>query len=276
MGSLYIRTRTNGSEHPRPRDIGKVVRSFNEWVHPNDYKFLSEFVHPNMRAFSQYYEFLRHNSREIEGRFSCDFSDDAFPDLSQEIAATLHLCLRLLELTAEIETASSLEKIRAAYVPGRLPPVHFNRLQAGAGRFPLPSRPPVGLRFPLLPIRCARSGISRCLIPTTHVGFGRSRMLRVGRRPAESTVLPLQRQTFKNKPARIMPILGPSASCDKPAEQTQLAVSGCFETQAILRFRRMEIAHATIHVRSFDQRSTYRSHKCIIVAKRALIFDRQI
>jgi len=113
MGSLYIHSVNNDSEHPLPRHIGRVVRSFDEWKHPNDYKFLSEFAHPNMGAFSHYYEFIRLNSHESEVRFLHGFSEDGFPDLSQEIAATLQFCSNLLELTKETEVAPFLEMIRS-------------------------------------------------------------------------------------------------------------------------------------------------------------------
>jgi hypothetical protein len=116
MGSLYIRTGKNGTDYPRPRHIGKVVRSFDEWGHATDYKFLSEFAHPNMGAFSQYYQFVKRDSEEIEICFSRNFSDDAFPDMSKEFVTTLHFCLELLNLTGETESAGPLKEILLGYV----------------------------------------------------------------------------------------------------------------------------------------------------------------
>ena len=43
-----------------PREIAKVIRTFDEWTKTTqartEYSFLSEFAHPNMAAFSHYYK----------------------------------------------------------------------------------------------------------------------------------------------------------------------------------------------------------------------------
>jgi hypothetical protein len=65
MGSRYMNrnseVKDSSEPFPDPRDIGKIITCFSEW--PNrrhdahkDYSHLSEFAHPNMGAFSHYYD----------------------------------------------------------------------------------------------------------------------------------------------------------------------------------------------------------------------------
>lgn len=62
MGNRYMRSKKDDKEvdFPEPGDIGKAVHSFNEWGKldiGSMYSYLSEYSHPNMAAYSHYYEF---------------------------------------------------------------------------------------------------------------------------------------------------------------------------------------------------------------------------
>ncbi len=129
MGSLYMREKTEKARRkddevpfPTPREIGKVIRCFNEWGNirkaMETYSFLSEFSHPNMGAFSHYYEMKRDEWKTVWVRYF-DPPRDALaaplPDVSISLVATLHFVLKLLVKTSEIDVAPQVKSILIEY-----------------------------------------------------------------------------------------------------------------------------------------------------------------
>ncbi|MCI0724297.1 MAG: hypothetical protein L0338_35840 [Acidobacteria bacterium] len=120
MGSLYMREEygkgEGGAEYAAPREIGKIIRCYDEWTgHKGqpvtEYSFLSEFAHPNMGAFSHYYEMKKDAAGNAQVEFSTKFSEEPFPDVSIAVVSALNFTLKLLKETAEHKIAPQLEAI---------------------------------------------------------------------------------------------------------------------------------------------------------------------
>ncbi len=80
MGSLYMQEEQaeigkegDAWQLPKPREIAKVIRCFDEYGNirkaVKTYSFLSEFSHPNMAAFSHYYQIGRNEQGMVQVRF---------------------------------------------------------------------------------------------------------------------------------------------------------------------------------------------------------------
>jgi hypothetical protein len=128
MGSFYMQQKeppSSSKPFPASRDIGKIIRCFNEWPGStrrghadSDYSYLSEFVHPNMAAFSHYYAWepdqtkkktvakLIHPPRKIDSL--------PLPQVTIATAATLWSLRKLLEFLGEQEFAGKLSQVFAA------------------------------------------------------------------------------------------------------------------------------------------------------------------
>ena len=105
---------------PAPREIAKIIRSFDEWMSKADgkatteYSFLSEFAHPNMAAFSHYY-----TVESKEGGLSAVRFVDPPRGLSAapwqhvliSLLACLHFASQLLKHVGEREIASQIAAI---------------------------------------------------------------------------------------------------------------------------------------------------------------------
>lgn len=128
MGSRYIREEDaecgQGSEEaafPLPRDVAKVIRCMNELVMKGKdgavktYSYLSEFSHPNMAAFSNYYKFRQ----DKHGMAVLDFieptSDPSaapLPETSISLVSVLTFTQKLLAQTGEQDIATRINEIR--------------------------------------------------------------------------------------------------------------------------------------------------------------------
>lgn len=124
MGSRYMQEEY---KHFLPRfattrEIGKVIRCFDEWIGhkgqaATEYSFLSEFAHPNMAAFSNYYTMTPGNS----GFGLVNFHDpDRAPErvpfvhASIAIVASLHFVLKLLTRIGETKVAPQVKTVLEA------------------------------------------------------------------------------------------------------------------------------------------------------------------
>lgn len=125
MGSLYMNQKSSKAvsatgPFPEPRDIGKIIRCFDEWRliprrrHASEtYSYLSEFAHPNMAAFEHYYEMETSAGRKIFAKFV-----DPPPDVAREplanvviaAAATLYNLSQLLNLLGDKSLAEKLNR----------------------------------------------------------------------------------------------------------------------------------------------------------------------
>ncbi len=124
MGSLYMREeygeRADMPAFAAPREIGKVIRCFDEWTGGigkavTEYSFLSEFAHPNMAAFQHYCEMKRGPSGGIQAEFSSGFPAAPVPDISISLVSALHFALRLLERAGEADIAPRVKDLLAEY-----------------------------------------------------------------------------------------------------------------------------------------------------------------
>ena len=123
MGSRYMQEEygDQAEEWPpfaAPREIAKVVRTFDEWTKTRqartEYSFLSEFAHPNMAAFSHYYEM-----KPGEAGFGAvtffeprrDGGAAPWPQVSISLIASLHFVRQLLRRIDEKEIGAQVEAI---------------------------------------------------------------------------------------------------------------------------------------------------------------------
>ncbi len=122
MGSRYMREEygERTDEWPpfaAPREIAKVIRTFDEWTKNQartEYSFLSEFAHPNMAAFSHYYKMEPGESgfgRVIFVEPPREVDAAPWPTVSISFVAALHFIVRLLERLNEAEVAPHVKKI---------------------------------------------------------------------------------------------------------------------------------------------------------------------
>ena len=131
MGNLYMREKYaeredegDNPKFPAPREVGKVIRCFNEWGnirHAGEtYSFLSEYSHPNMGAFSHHYEIkavddtVRVNFTEPPG----DPRMAPLPEVAISLTA-LQFVGKLLDLTGETVVTSSISRILRDYIDSR-------------------------------------------------------------------------------------------------------------------------------------------------------------
>jgi hypothetical protein len=124
MGSRYMREEygeeEDWPEFVEPREIGKVIRCFDEWTgHTGqavaEYSFLSEFAHPNMAAFSHYYNLGRTPTGDINAKFSRNFPEEPLTHISYALEATLRFSSELLVAAGESAIVPRLEEILAEY-----------------------------------------------------------------------------------------------------------------------------------------------------------------
>jgi len=131
MGSLYMKEKYaerddegDNPKFPAPREIGKVIRCFNEWgniKHVGEtYSFLSEYIHPNMAAFSYHYKFNADGST-TKVNFIEPPRDPLMaplPEVAISLAA-LQFAGKLLDLTGETVVTSSISRILHDYIDSR-------------------------------------------------------------------------------------------------------------------------------------------------------------
>lgn len=119
MGSRYMQEEyadqlANWPPFAAPREIAKVIRSFDEWTEgkaTTEYSFLSEFAHPNMAAFAHYYTMEPKQGGFGTVRFidpPRSTSDVPWPLVSISLVACLHFALKLF---GEKEVAPRIEAI---------------------------------------------------------------------------------------------------------------------------------------------------------------------
>jgi len=143
MGNLYMREEfparddeDKEQQFPAPREIGKVIRCFNEFSQNTEavktYSLLSEYSHPNMGAFSSYYEF--HN---VGNTITYSFTD---PPRNPLVAPLPEVCISLkgidcvgtlLDLTGEVRVPSQISHILKEYLNPRAP--YYNWLSRVTG-----------------------------------------------------------------------------------------------------------------------------------------------
>ena len=122
MGSRYMQEEygEKTEEWPpfaAPREIAKVIRTFDEWTKRKartEYSFLSEFAHPNMAAFSHYYKIeLGEAGFGVVTFFEPRRDPDAapWPQVSISFIASLHFVCRLLRRVDEKEVAPHVETV---------------------------------------------------------------------------------------------------------------------------------------------------------------------
>ncbi len=121
MGSRYMQEEygDNTESWPSfaaPREIAKVIRAFDEWMAESrtEYSFLSEFAHPNMAAFSNYYKIEAGKAGFGNVTFFDPRRDgDAAPwsQVSISFIASLKFALRLLKRIDEKEVAPQVETV---------------------------------------------------------------------------------------------------------------------------------------------------------------------
>jgi len=127
MGNLYMREKYAEREDegdspnfPAPREVGKVIRCFNEWGNirraGETYSFLSESSHPNMGAFSHHYE--TKEDRIIFTEPPRDPLMAPLPEVSISLTA-LEFVGKLLDLTSEAVVASSISRILHDFMDSR-------------------------------------------------------------------------------------------------------------------------------------------------------------
>ena len=130
MGNLYMKEKYAESEDedanafPTPREIGKVIRCFNEWGKikraGETYSYLSEFSHPNMGAFSHHYEI-----KDVDSTVRVDFTEPPRDPLMaplHEIVISLtglQFVGELLGLTGETVVTSSINRILRDFIDSR-------------------------------------------------------------------------------------------------------------------------------------------------------------
>ena len=120
MGSLYMNqksaTASPSRPFPEPRDIGKIIRCFDEWPqnkrpgHASEtYSYLSEFAHPNMAAFEHYYE-MASTGDNIFVRFINPnvVVKEPLGNVTIAVAAMLYNVSELLDLLGENALAEKL------------------------------------------------------------------------------------------------------------------------------------------------------------------------
>jgi len=131
MGNLYMKEkyaeRDDEGDNPKflaPREIGKVIRCFNELgniKHAGEtYSFLSEYIHPNMGAFSCHYKFNA-DGRTIKVNFIEPPRDPLMAPLPEVAISLLALQFvgKLLDLTGETVVTSSISRILRDYIDSR-------------------------------------------------------------------------------------------------------------------------------------------------------------
>src|SRR3990172_6559840 len=127
MGSRYLREEIpeqDDSEDvlfPAPREISKVLRCFNEYGNTEQavktWSFLSEYSHPNMAAFSHYWEPVDEWSTEM--RFiepPRDPSKLPRGNVSVSLIAAVQFTFELLRIAGETELASQIKSILMGFV----------------------------------------------------------------------------------------------------------------------------------------------------------------
>jgi hypothetical protein len=126
-GSRYINARIPEESElfPLPAHISKVINCFREKIPEaarEDYSYLSEFCHPNVLAFFQYYEYSDPETvRFIEPKTQQGFSGATTAAIIQGLLSLTEL----LELTREHQIRRSvvgLLKELAALAKGQEPP----------------------------------------------------------------------------------------------------------------------------------------------------------
>ena len=123
MGNLYMKGKGVGEKNndatrdfPLPRDIGKIVRCFNEVAAGRaveTYSYLSEFAHPNMAAFNHYYKMEALKDQIMQVEF-IEPPRDSFDAPLAEVAistAVLDFTLKLLITTRENNVSSQITQI---------------------------------------------------------------------------------------------------------------------------------------------------------------------
>jgi len=133
MGSLYMREKfpegseeENEQQFPTPREIGKIIRCFNEWGKKGEagsiYSFLSEYSHPNMAAFSNYYEFKGLDKTAIFS-FTNPPHNPLMAPLSEVCisVASLEFLSKLLDLSGEVNVTSRLTHTLRSYIDSGRP-----------------------------------------------------------------------------------------------------------------------------------------------------------
>ena len=116
-GSRYMNEHhPEGSEmFPASAHISKAIKCFGEILPEDargDYSYLSEFCHPNMFAFSQYYRWL--NPGEV--RFVDHEPQGMFGSTTAACLAGLMAIEEMLRLTKEKTVRFSLHKLLEAVV----------------------------------------------------------------------------------------------------------------------------------------------------------------
>ena len=126
MGSLYMKKKgisvlSSRRPFPEPRNIGKIIRCFDEWRliprqrHASEtYSYLSEFAHPNMAAFNHYYKMATSAPRKILANFvdpPCDVDQQPLAEVSIAVAATLY---NLSDLLGMLGNNTLREKLNAS------------------------------------------------------------------------------------------------------------------------------------------------------------------
>lgn len=119
MGSKYMReeipeSETREMDFPAPLHIAKVMRCFNEYGKNQQaaatYSSLSEYVHPNMAAFSQYWR----EDPNREFKFAappCDPGEARLPVVRISLISSLQFTFYLLVMSGETEMAPQIKNI---------------------------------------------------------------------------------------------------------------------------------------------------------------------
>lgn len=125
MGSRYMEERITdgGTEYDgpavrTPREIAKVIRCFNEYgkirMAAETYSFLSEFAHPNMGAFSHYYEWKVDESKIAKVTFTGaprEPTKAPLTEVSISLVSALMFSQKLLAEAGETEVAPKVKEI---------------------------------------------------------------------------------------------------------------------------------------------------------------------
>lgn len=124
MGNRYMRSKKDDKEvdFPEPGDIGKAVHSFNEWGKldlGSMYSYLSEYSHPNMAAYSHYYEFKLDPEKKAKVTFVEVRRDPLvapLPEVSVSVQTVLNFVQKLLVSANEDTVAVLIDRTLRKYI----------------------------------------------------------------------------------------------------------------------------------------------------------------
>jgi hypothetical protein len=119
MGSRYMNdyaTANKDSDFPAPREIQKMIRAWGEWRKSemqSTYSYLSEYVHPNMTAFSHYYSITTQDETTMV-HFHLPPQDPLaapMPEVTMSLATVLHFGGKMFNLTSGIDVRKEIASL---------------------------------------------------------------------------------------------------------------------------------------------------------------------